>query len=355
MTIIVAFAAVAVVILLVVMFKKRSFEPVSCKRTIPEGLALLASGDKNSALEIFVDMAKAGPISPEIYLAIAVIYRVNGDYNKAVQINEALVIRDSTPKDVLVLALKELVRLYHITRNTHRAEEFIGRFSKLYNYTEINIIESLIAMGKGDFDAALKRCQRCFKVDGGVYGKELGLIYTVMAEKTAETNQKIKYLNSAIRIDPFSHKAFFTLLMLTEELRLCEEIIGKDMLRTKEDVRQLENICFKHNKFDWLKDILTTAVEKGEKHPAPYLFLSNYLKKAGEQKKAVEILAEYLSKNAASPVIQKVYAAYIKDSLLITITSESHIYQCEMCGKKLYTYGDVCPECGCIDTIDYIS
>jgi lipopolysaccharide biosynthesis regulator YciM len=355
MNFIVAFAAIAVVVLLVIMFKKRSINSTSDKHTIPEGFALLASGDRDSALEIFVNMAKKGSVPPEIYLTIAVIYRVNGDYNKAVQINEALAIRDNTPKDILALALKELVRLYRITRNTHRAEEFIGRIGKLHDYTEINMIESFIAIGKGSFEAALKRCQRSFKLGDAVYGKELGLIYIAMAEKATEINPKIKYLNNAIRIDPFSHKAFFTLLGLTEETRLCEEIVKNNMLRTKEDVRQLENICFKHDKLEWLKAILMTAVEKGEKHPAPYLFLANYLKKLGEQKKAADLLVEYLSMNATATVIQKVYAAYTKDALLVTITSESHIYQCGECGKKLYTYSDICPECGFVDSVDYIS
>jgi lipopolysaccharide biosynthesis regulator YciM len=273
MTVIVAFAAVAVVILLIIMFRKRTVESEPGVHTIPEAFSLLAIGNRNTALNIFVDMAKVGPVPPEIYLVIAVIYRINGDYIKAVQINEALAIRDNTPKDVLALALKELVRLYHITGNTHRADEFIGIISKLHSYKEISIIEALVAVGKGDFDTALRRCQRKTGVE--LYGKELGLIYIAMAEKTAETSQKIKHLNSAVRIDPFSHKASFALLSLTGDVKLCEEIIEKDLLRTKEDVRQLEDICFKHNKLDWLKNILMSAVEKGEKHPAPYLFLSN--------------------------------------------------------------------------------
>jgi lipopolysaccharide biosynthesis regulator YciM len=334
-------------------FRKRDGSERSDKLSPLDGIYLLSKGDREAALKFFIDLASEGSSSPSDYLTAAVLMRTVGDAKSSVHVLEALLLRRSTPPVIVRLSIIELIKCYRIIGNTHSASGCISSIKDRGHWDEIILLEAMIASDKGDFETAVSKFQRYQKLTGTDTSKDISAVYVAMAAKETEKSSASKHLKSALKAYPANHKAFFTLLTLTEDFNLCKDAIDKDMIRTKQDRIIIENICYKLSRLDELKELLIKKVQSSIAHPAPYLFLAAYYKKMGELLQAQGIIRDYIAKNAAANVVKKYYADIANDTFLESLFQHEKIYCCSICGLEFTDFAEVCQICGEVGTLNY--
>jgi hypothetical protein len=211
----------------------------------------------------------------------------------------------------------------------------------------------MIASDKGDIDAAVSKFQRYQKLAGVDTSRDISLAFVTAAAKVSDRTAAVRHLKNALKHYPSNHKAFFTLLSLTEDWELCKDAINDDILRTREDRVVIENICYKLSKLEELKTILVKKVQSGGAHPAPYLFLAAYYKKMGELSSAQGLIKDYIIRNSAAPAVKKNYSGIMNDTFLETLFRSDKFYQCSACGSEFVDYAEICQNCGEAGTINY--
>ncbi|MDR2104750.1 MAG: hypothetical protein LBP51_03235, partial [Deferribacteraceae bacterium] len=303
------------------MFIFRRKEPIAVdgKLSPLDGLYLLSKGDRGGALKFFIALASEGGSTPADYLTAAVLMRTAGDAKGAVYVLESLLLRRSTPPPIVRLSIGELICCYRIIGNTHSASGCITSIRERGHWDEIILLEAMIASDRGDFDAAISKFQRYQKIAGVDVSKDISYVYLTAAAKNTDRAAAVKHLKNALKQYPANHKAYFTLLALTDDWELCKNAIESDIVRTKEDRITIENICYKLSKLDELIALLIKKVEAGGAHPVAYLFLAAYYKKMGEASTALGIIKDYISRHSANPIIKKYYIEMANDPFLTSL------------------------------------
>jgi tetratricopeptide (TPR) repeat protein len=346
------FAAVLLLSAWMFIFRRKDARGDIGKLSPLDGIYLLSKGNRAEALKFYVALASEGGSTPSDYLMAAVLMRTAGDAKGAVHVLESLLLRRSTHPDIVRLSIGELIRCYRITGSTHSAASCIDSVIERGHRNETILLEAMIACGKSNFDVAASKFQHYQKVTGTDTSKDISLVYTAAA-KDADKASAVKHLKTALKHYPSNHRAFFALLSLTEEWELCRQAVDSDILRTREDMIAIENICYKLSKLEDLKTILIKKVQSGGAYPAPYLFLAAYYKKMGELPAAQRLVKDYITNNTAAPILKKNYANISNDPFLDALFRPEKIYCCTVCGYEFPNYSEICQICGEVGTVDY--
>ncbi|MDR2104927.1 MAG: hypothetical protein LBP51_04140 [Deferribacteraceae bacterium] len=334
-------------------FRRKEPAALDSKLSPLDGLYLLSKGDRSGALKFFIALASEGGSTPADYLTAAVLMRTVGDAKGAVYVLESLLLRRSTPPPIVRLSIGELILCYRIIGNTHSGAGCINSVRERGHWDEIILLEAMIASDRGDYELAVSKFQRYQKITNVDLSKEISYVHLNAAMKSADRSFSVKQLKSALKCYPANHKAFFTLLSITEDWELCKSAVEDDIIRTREDRIAIENICYKLSKLDELIAILVKKTEAGGAHPAAYLFLAAYYKKMGEAAAAAAVIRDYINKRSAVPVIKKNYIEVANDPFLTSLFRQEKDYFCSACGQEFLDYSEVCQVCGEIGSVNY--
>ncbi|MDR2884516.1 MAG: tetratricopeptide repeat protein [Deferribacteraceae bacterium] len=326
-----------------------------------KGFYLLASGEYDKALEELRAAALSGSGTPEVYLSMAVIYRKKNELNKAIHINEGLLLRKDLPANIIITILHELIIDYRAANDVGKAEECLARISDIVSDNSTLLLQAEIASEKGEHTAAIKYYSKYERAaDNDPCNKEISYEYMRMAELETEPSRKHKALKEAIKAYPANRlaqfakaKLYFDEGKIREGRELIESIIKSGIIKTADDVRMIEDSYYKYSTLEELVSVMSEQVAADSESPAPYLFLSKIYKKRGEERKAVEMLQDYLLLHRPKAVITRAYAHIANDQVVLRVARLDNNYSCTACDTKYMEYQETCSHCGELDTLDY--
>lgn len=326
-----------------------------------KGFYLLADGEQDKAMEELKHVALHGGGTAEVYLAMAVIYRKKGELNKAIHINEGLLLRKDLPKEIVVTILQELIIEYRASKDIGKAEECLARVNSYVQTSATLLLQAEIASEKGEHENAIKYYSKYERAANDPCDKEISYEYVNMAIHENDPARRQKALKNALKVYPKNREAYFERALqyfgegkISQGMTMIETVVRKDIAKSSEDMQRIEDAFFRYANLDELVNIMSERVAAESVNPLPYLFLSKIYKKRGDLQKAKDMLKHYLMTHDPKVIIVRAYAHLIDDAVLLRVAILEDNYKCSECGAKYVEFMEVCTNCGNMDTLEYL-
>jgi lipopolysaccharide biosynthesis regulator YciM len=325
-----------------------------------EGYRQLAAGNNDEGIELLKQAALGGYKDPALYITLSTLYRTTGRMDKAVKMCESLLMRRSTDIIIAKVVLEELIENYRISGSMHNAEECIKNLeARKISLPELILLKADLDQSKGEYEAAIKKYQRYEKDTDIPTFREVANCYVRMGENDL-SSARVKCFQNALKSDP---KSFEASMMLAESyfkedkdtqgLETLSKMVKAEIIMSKEALQKVEDLYYKYVSFADLYELMSRQTVAGVADPMPYLFLSSYHVKKGENENAAAILKEYLSTQEPLAVVTKQYAQLTSDNILRRVVGAEKLYACEACGHELDDYTRICPKCGGLDSLKF--
>jgi len=170
----------------------------------------------------------------------------------------------------------------------------------LYHQTQqadINYYQGHKFFEKGEYDKAMKYCEKTLAINPSHQGALMDLAYS--CQWTADFKRAIEAFRQVLSIKPGDYKIMMALaetLAWNKEyeksIALCEKIIN-----STGDVKAqilLGQVCIWNKQFDSAKEVLEEVLRKDPDNSQAKLLYAKALHYSGEAKKAIEIYRELL-------------------------------------------------------------
>ena len=322
----------------------------------------LAENRPSEALKEFKRLTLKGDVSPETYIIMSALHRIQGDTDKAAHLCEEALLWQNEKDDTIAAALRELAKIYAIAGKTYNAQNNLQKLPKrFHNHPTVTFIRAEICREKGDFEAAIRHYSEYEKRTGKKCGGIITDAYIRSLQNVKDNSHKIKTLNFAVKSYPANANVRFALAKaLFEEgktvqgLNETKSVITNDLIKTKADLLEIENIFYKYGSMDELFHIMSSKIASQSTNPVPYLFISSYYGKMNDTVRAKEILEEYLTRFQPKAIITKAYFKLVKGCAFpVGLLRFNDVYQCGVCKMKFSNYATVCLRCASADSLDY--
>ncbi len=326
-----------------------------------KGYCYLTEGRPDAALEEFKRVTLKGSATPEAYITMSALYRLQGELDKAVHFSEEVLLGTDRQEDIIAAALRELARDYLIAGKSYNAHDCLQKLpKKLQNLPSVSLIQAEIAKEKGDFEAAARHYAKYEKQSGEKCDSVVIDMLIRAAQNAKDSTHKIKALRNIAKSYPKNWNARIILAEALFEEGKTEQGMAEvkamaenDLIKTKADLRKLENIFYKYSTLDELFRIMSSRVAAESENPIPYLFISSYYGKKNDTVRAQEVLKAYLTQFPPKIIAAKAYARLANDAVLPRLAHFDNIYRCGVCKTEFGDFTAVCPKCGSVDSLDY--
>jgi len=331
------------------------------KSSITNASYYLAEGRYDEALKEFKSVILGGYGAPEIYVIVSVLHRLHGDMDKAAYFSEEALLWQDKKEDIVNIALAELAKNCLITGKTYNAKNCLLKLPKKFQHLlAANLINAEICKEKGDFEAAERFYSKYEAQSGKKCGGIIAEMYIRHMKNIKDSTYKIKTLRNIVKTYPKNGTARFALANALFDdgkdergLNEIKAVIANDLIKTKAELLEIENIFYKYSTLDELFHIMSSKIASESENPVPYLFVSSYYSKINDTARAQDVLKAYLLQFQPKIIITKAYTKLINDGVLPRLMRFDSIYYCGVCKTEFSDYTAVCSKCGSIDSLDY--
>ncbi|MDR2869884.1 MAG: tetratricopeptide repeat protein [Deferribacteraceae bacterium] len=341
--------------------KRKQVKADAGRACLVRGYYYLMNGRNAEALAELKQATLDGHSSSEVYLIIAVLYRRKGELLKAIHLNEGLLMKGELERPAMGIVLRELVKCYRAADTLSKAEDWLAQLPSNVQDHEITLIRADLCSYKNDHESAIRKYKQYAKQSGKSTDKEIAREYIDIARLAGERTQKVKALKQALKHDADNINVYRELAELyfskgktAQAMRSIAQIIERDLILCKEDLRQLAELYFQHSSLDELEQLMVAKVMSHSAAVAPYIYLAESHVKKGHHERAIKLLQDYIEENGSKAVVLKHYAKLANDSVLLKIVQIDELYSCKVCGTKYKSYVYVCTKCGSLHSLDYI-
>ncbi|MDR0454593.1 MAG: hypothetical protein LBH05_07270 [Deferribacteraceae bacterium] len=321
----------------------------------------LTDGRRSEAMEEFKQVILKGDAVPEAYIMLSALNRLQGNLDKAVYFCEEALLWHENGDEIISTALNELAKNYLIAGKAYNAQNCLLKLSKkFHNLPAVNLINAEICKEKEDFETAGRCYSKYETLSGKEYGSIVNEMYIRHLKNTKDNAHRIKTFRSLIKKYPECGNVRFALATALFEdgkneqgLSEIKAIIANDLIKTKEEMLELENIFYRYSTIDELFHIMSSKIALESENPIPYLFVSSYYGKKNDTTSAQEVLKAYILQFQPKAIIVKAYVKLANDPILSRLLRVNNIYRCGLCNVELGDYTAVCPSCGNVDSLNY--
>ena len=337
--------------------KKHGIKPSAIK-----AYYCLTENHPETALKEFKRAILKGAGTPETYIIMSALHRLLGDIDRAMHFCEEALLWRSSRDDTVITALQELSKNCLISGKTYNAKNCLLKLpQKFQNLPEFSLIQAEIYKESGNFEAAAMHYSKYEKQSGKNYGSIITAMHIQRLQNAKDNSDKLKTFRNLVKSYPNCANARFALANVfflegKEEQGLNEikAVIANDLIKTKAELLEVENIFYKHSTLDELFHIMSSKIASQSANPVPYLYVSSYYRKMNDIPRAQEVLKGYLMQFQPKIIIAKAYTKLANDDALLSrLIRFDSIYRCGICKTEYGDYATVCPKCAGIDSLEY--
>ncbi|MBD1390938.1 lipopolysaccharide assembly protein LapB [Neiella sp. HB171785] len=235
------------------------------------GLNYLLSDQDDKAVDLFIDMIEVDSDTIDTHMALASLFRKRGEVEKAIKIHQNILQRSQLSQEQHRQTIFELARDFSAVGLLDRAEELYKKIAGKKNVGE-QATRELVAIYQSmrDWHSAISYAEK-LPVDCGM-AKQVAQFYCQLADELGQqkTEQQIKYLKKALKIDPQCVRGSIMLAQCYQSqgqyqsaIEYYQQVLEQDINMVSEVLTPLAHCYQQMPDLTPMQHFLMTAVERG--------------------------------------------------------------------------------------------
>lgn len=326
--------------------------------SVASALSTFFNGDSEMALEKLKDIAIKGNASPEVYLILGFLFRKKGDYTRAAQIHEMLLVSYKLDSEFYNALIGELAEDYMLAGQYAKSVSLLQQENQVMNNPDNIVIMAKCNLYSQSYDKAIKYLTEYNKITGDFL---YGFFEKCMVEKAVHSvnpQTAFKCIKSALEKNNKCRPArvikgliYMNTNKIQKAINEFKSIVEEGLLRDINDFQNVEKVYLMAGKESELTQLLKNQCLNGNINPFIHIALANQLEYNNEKEEAKVILESYLELPDAKMIVAQVYSEKFNNMLLSHIIKDTYFFKCNNCGYETNQYKDDCPKCSAYDSI----
>ncbi|MCU7960420.1 MAG: lipopolysaccharide assembly protein LapB [gamma proteobacterium symbiont of Bathyaustriella thionipta] len=335
------------------------------------GLNYLLNEQPDKAIDVFIKMLDVNSETVETHLALASLFRLRGETERAIRIHQNLIARPGLNKSVRAQALLELGQDYMKAGLFDRAESLFKELVDLNLHQEA-ALKNLwqIYQQEKDWPQALKIASDIEHKSGQATQLERVHFLCEMAEealRNRQHNEALRWIRQAQVVDADMPRSLLLQAEFEKEKARYKQAIKLYMkaaeqypLATDQVIEPLKDCFHKQGKIAALKSALERLLAL-RPNARVVIALAEMIEASDGNKAAIDFTAAYLQREADLRVLHHLSGLFLRSStlagqhkpvlqmvnnMLAEMLRQTTDFQCGQCGYKANKLLWHCPGCG---------
>lgn len=330
------------------------------------GLNFLLSNESDKAVDLFITLLDVDDETIDTHLSLGSLFRKRGEVDRAIRIHQNLIARPSLPDEQRDLAMMELGKDYMAAGFYDRAEEiFLNLVSQADHSEEAETLLIDIYQVTKEWQKALDITRRLSRKRQQALSPISAHFYCQLADAASEEQDKVKLLQSALRLDENCGRAMLTLAQLylaKGDCKQCQKQLNNLLhgdIQLLPDALHIARECFQQSgELTGYQDFLVQAIAEGA-GASVINALAEQMEKQGELKQAENLILDALYRHPTMKGFQRLMQMQVKQAedgqakqslTMLEQLVEQQIkyrpgYRCKECGFPSHALYWHCPSC----------
>lgn len=332
------------------------------------GLNYLLDDQPDKAVSALVDSLEVNSDTIEVHLAIARIFRKQGEIEKAIQVHQNLFARPGLDKSYGVKIQFELAKDYYSAGIYERAEHLLLELtlnSEFHRLDSYNLLVE-IYIQEQDWPKAIVAAEHLTRKEQATKEIDLSHFYCSLAQEQTDCEDYIsakKSLKRALQLDKDCSRALWLLgniEYIAKNYKESIKLIKRAVLLNHNiviEVLKMLHECFKETKNlqSWIQFL--EQIYEIKPNTDVLILIVQYYQDAEGETKAYDMLYRYLGSEISVKGMHYLYSHFHRnllperfdrhfyDTLFESLLDNQNKYDCFKCGYQTNNYYWLCPSC----------